>query len=92
MTDCNTIKNPDNNTDRKLLINKGFKLSRNGLIVPDKYTCKYTLEITPNGGLMGTSSSKETWTVYQKKQNKPVVSIIKCRDGDYPPPDQITWF
>lgn len=95
MSNSKTIIIPDNDLDRTRLYKKGFKngngSTKNYLIVPDKYICKYTEKINPEGGCCGGASSLQTWIVYTKK-NKPVISISQFRDGDYPPPDKIIWF
>lgn len=59
--------------------------------IPDNFHETYYIEIIKGDGLMGNDSSIETWTVCNKNNNKHVVTIKQYRDGDYPPPDSITW-
>lgn len=95
----NTIIVPDNNKDKKLFNKKGFTNSSikrihnlNYFLIPDKYYCSYSIIVNKEGGVMGVcDSSLETWTVYNKKTKKPLVTIKKFSDGDYPSSDIITW-
>ena len=95
-TSTTFIKIPETNADRKILNKKGFSsiMRVNGINyykIPDNFHGTYSIQIIEGGGLMGNGSSIETWTVHNKKNNKHVVTIQKYRDGDYPPPDSITW-
>jgi hypothetical protein len=93
---CETIKIPDNDTDRRLFIKKGFtrvKIRGQEMFkIPDNYECFYEKVVKIGKGCSGCDYVCETWKITELKTKKQIVSLVVVETGDYYAGDIIKWF